>query len=347
MWAAILLLSPAVYSASPGESFIEALKSNVVQITTSREDGWEENGSGFIIGEGHNRVLIVTANHVVRGEQGPEPLKTDVTVRYFSDQGKGYNATVLETNDAKLDLAIIQVPRPDGALNWKRESLSAERVVARTPVWFIGRQGKWYMPSTPGSVNRYDDNLESILNIYVDGLDVLTGTSGAPLISEGGIIGMLIDDKPGRNAQALPIDTIQRKVKAWGYPWQLTAYAAVRSFYIEHDPNSKHIAEYLRKQMIEEGLNVSNNRDKKGYNTITISIKSKIKKTSVFGSKIAKLSTDIVIKDRSKKVVFRESFLTNGSSDDDANDAVDDASYILVSQLGDERVIYDVFEQIK
>jgi formylglycine-generating enzyme required for sulfatase activity len=87
-------------------------------------------------------------------------------------------------------------------------------------VWFIGRLDvEWYIPTPTktGAVNRIE-----VDRIWVDGLEVSAGTSGAPLLAKSGIVGMITHDTPGEISYATPIDVIQRLFKDWGYPWQLT-----------------------------------------------------------------------------------------------------------------------------
>jgi hypothetical protein len=50
---------------------------------------------------------------------------------------------------------------------------------------YIGRSGKWHVPTTPGKIN-----FEPLLGIFtIDDLSLLPGTSGAPVVSSIGIIG--------------------------------------------------------------------------------------------------------------------------------------------------------------
>ena len=87
-------------------------------------------------------------------------------------------------------------------------------------VWFIGREGKWYVPAVPGTFNATVSTEDSL---GVDNLNVLPGTSGAPLIGAGGIVGMIVLDAPGQISYALPIDLIKGAFERWNHPWQLVA----------------------------------------------------------------------------------------------------------------------------
>jgi surface antigen len=217
--------TPPVVQAQPvsGELGL-SLRNNVVSITAERGDGSTENGFGFIVGEREGELYIATANHVVRRSEQPGTGTKRITLGYFHDQGRVYEAELLGSSDKQFDLAALRAQAPKG-LQWRRASLGSPGHVRRgTPVWFIGQAGsiKWYVPSNPGSVN---SGITRDLKIYVDNLAVQVGTSGAPLISEDGIIGMIIYDAM-TISQALSIDFIQRAFEEWNYPWHLTPTGA-------------------------------------------------------------------------------------------------------------------------
>ena len=72
------------------------------------------------------------------------------------------------------------------------------------------------MPTRPGAVNE----VELSGAIKVDALPVSVGTSGAPLISQNGILGMIVTDA-GAFSEATPLEDIRRAIEKWNYPWQL------------------------------------------------------------------------------------------------------------------------------
>ena len=91
-WLVVLVVSlsvmvPSAIQAqqSAGEALSLALRANVVSIVAERSDGIQ-NGFGFIVGERHGQVYIVTANHVVRSS-GPDTT-SQILIKYFHDQGK-------------------------------------------------------------------------------------------------------------------------------------------------------------------------------------------------------------------------------------------------------------------
>jgi hypothetical protein len=97
------------------------------------------------------------------------------------------------------------------------------RLVRSTPVWYVGRGREWYVPSQPGTVNSI--NLDD--QISLDGLNVQVGTSGAPLITDAGVAGMIIEDTIGGIVKATDIGFVERAFEAWNHPWGLAAEAGV------------------------------------------------------------------------------------------------------------------------
>lgn len=58
--------------------------------------------------------------------------------------------------------------------------------------------------------------------IRVDGLPVAGGTSGAPLVSQNGIVGMIVTDQ-GVFTEVIPLNFIEATFRKWNYPWNLAA----------------------------------------------------------------------------------------------------------------------------
>jgi hypothetical protein len=91
-----------------------ALRPNVVKITaTLGQDMAPQTGFGFIVGQQQNRLVVVTANHVVRGDDPGSEDKPPL-ITFFQDQGSQARGT-LETVGLPTghgDLAVILVPNP-------------------------------------------------------------------------------------------------------------------------------------------------------------------------------------------------------------------------------------------
>jgi tetratricopeptide (TPR) repeat protein len=208
------------YGASSGRDLARDLRRNVVRVTATWKNGASYEGFGFVVGTRAGALYVVTADHVVRGD-GPDAIDQKPKVVFFDDKGTEYGAELLGTRlgPGEGDVAILRVSGPAG-FDWRRDAVATGRVRAETSVWFVGLAREWFVPSRPGSVNRLEPNG----SIVAEGLNVKVGTSGAPLISEAGIVGMVVADT-GMFASATPIDLIERAVKYWNYPWDLALMA--------------------------------------------------------------------------------------------------------------------------
>ena len=223
MVLSILVGVPTAGHAQPagGEALALALRGNVVIIVAERSDG-VQNGFGFIVAEDGGQVWIVTANHVVRSNVPGGA--TRILIKFFHDQGRSYPATLLETSDRTYDLAVLQAQAP-AKLRWQRTVLGPQKAERGTPVWFIGRSADWYIPTVPGRINTLSPGLKYVL----DNLPVRVGTSGAPLIADSGIIGMVISDA-SESSEAVAIDIIAQNFGLWQLPWQLTPFQDAKGF---------------------------------------------------------------------------------------------------------------------
>ena len=219
----VAIIPVLVRAQLSGDELALKLRKNVVKITAKRESGESAHGFGFIVGKQRDQFYIVTANHVVRSNR-PGGASKSVKVKFYSDPGRTYEAVLLETFYGKpQDFAVIQATTPANLL-WESKALvpfkSIKAGLRGEKVWFIGRSGKWYIPTIPGSINSEKPDLNSI--IHIDIVSVRIGTSGAPLITENGIIGMIIQDEIG-SARAVSIEAIKAAFEEWRYPWSLQA----------------------------------------------------------------------------------------------------------------------------
>jgi len=210
---------PTPPAAPSGEALAMVLRDNVVTIVAKWQDGASHNGFGFIVGARGERVFIVTADHILRG-RNPGEIAAEIRIEPFQRQGTSFMAELIGTRDPALDLAVLQATLPPD-LGWYGPVLSDPGGLERgTPVWFVGRSGKWYVPTRPGSINDIDRRSHRIM---VDDLNVQVGTSGAPLIAESGVVGMIVADEAGGVSRATAIDAIESALREWNHPWQLVA----------------------------------------------------------------------------------------------------------------------------
>ncbi len=202
-----------------GERMVSDLRRNVVRIEAKLRTG-PENGWGFVVGERAGRLYIVTAYHVVAEPQAVGAGNAvKVRVEFYDRRGKMYDAELLGTHDTVRDLAVLTVPTPPG-FEWTRKCLAGAKKQERgSPVWFVGRDQEWKPPVVPGHVLA-GPSTEWLLEL--EGMMVKRGSSGGPVISDTGIIGMVQGDSE-EGTHALSIDFIKKLFEEWNHPWELRA----------------------------------------------------------------------------------------------------------------------------
>lgn len=202
-----------------GEDLALALRSNVVRIVAHVVVGEPARlGFGFVVGEASGQLYIATANHVVRGDGLGEVDKKPTIIFFQDQQGKEISGELLGTQlpRGQGDLAVLRVQSPAGYI-WRRDVLARAPVGRKDDVWFVGKLGEWYVPTRPGAVNE----IRPSGVIRIDALAISVGTSGAPLISQNGIVGMIVIDA-GIFSEATPLEVIRRAISNANYPWHLT-----------------------------------------------------------------------------------------------------------------------------
>ena len=165
-------------------------RKNVVQITSTYQLSQSEDGFGIIIGENVTSLFIVTAAHVVLGDTaGLLSLEDDVEIGFTKISFWGiegfYKGEMIKNYlpSLKLDLALIKVRKPTG-FHFHRDVISKNYSV-HDEVRYIGvnRQIK---ESGKGEILGHFRN---ILDLTFN--DVGAGISGAAVVNESGIIGMV------------------------------------------------------------------------------------------------------------------------------------------------------------
>lgn len=207
--------------AEASDQLAYSLRQNVVRISATMSTH-VENGFGFVVGEKSGQLYIATAHHVVASSD-PDTKTLRVDVEFFDHRGKTYKAELLGTHDTDRDLAVLTVPGPPGFTWTKKCMAGADKQKRGVPVWSIGRVGEWKIPVEPGHVAS-DTSPDWMLDL--EGTVVQPGSSGGPVVSDTGIIGMIEQDSAG-NTRALSIDLIKREFEDWNHPWgmQLAAVA--------------------------------------------------------------------------------------------------------------------------
>ena len=206
-----------------GDQMALDLRNNVARIKVFGSDGvrqWEENGFGIIVGSRDDRMFIVTANHVVRGDYRNPDVRTDsVLVSFYDDLGSpATSARLLALREPEMDLAVLEVPFPAG-VQWQVDCRASVFERERgTNVWSIGLAATWRVPPSAGTIS----GMTPDERLRVDGLRVQRGSSGGALVGETGLVGMIVSDSPGVESYAIPIDRIESVARNWNLPWQVS-----------------------------------------------------------------------------------------------------------------------------
>jgi uncharacterized protein YecT (DUF1311 family) len=204
------------------------LQHNVVKITaTLTKGGVPQTGFGFVVGQQGRDLVVVTADHVVRGDD-PDFEDKAPLITFFESQGSQVQGR-LETvrlPRGRGDLAVILVPRPGFAMI-VAAAIDPKPVERGLKVWLVGRTGFWSVPASPGVVAQ-TDSFTGV--IQVEGLAARVGSSGGPLVSPAGIVGMIVADND-LYTEATPIEPIARQVRdVWHYAWGLNPISAPTVF---------------------------------------------------------------------------------------------------------------------
>lgn len=184
----------------------EALKPNIVAIQTTFADGSSENGFGFITGEKNGQLYLVTAGHVVHGREAKTPQK--IQVRFFSSLRQ--YAAEEENWFESDDLSLLTLPKP-ATVQWKPTFAHYSPQNYQT-VRFVGKNQDWISPGTGEIFRLSKDRIE--FTMY----SLEPGCSGAPLIGDKGIIGLILQDERASSV-ALHLARIRELIGDARYPY--------------------------------------------------------------------------------------------------------------------------------
>ncbi len=205
-WIALLLIGScflelAGQTSDPFAQLVEQLTPNVVAIKATFAGPEVENGFGFITAEKNGRLYLATAAHVVRGVD-KDKIAQKIEVR-FSNDLRWVPATYIKHWDQE-DLALLELEKPYYA-QWQPQCADLSPGGSKK-VRFIGlneEEPNWVDPGLDGNIFRQDDKM---LHFAIGTIG--RGTSGAPLLSPQGIVGLITEDAD-RTSRALKITQIQ------------------------------------------------------------------------------------------------------------------------------------------
>ena len=187
----------------------QSLVANVVRLEVKIEDGRTEKGFGFVTNESDGKLYLVTAAHVVHGDQFD--LNHERISIYFSNSLERKIAREITWFEDE-DLALLEVEKP-AAYSW-RYPFAASSFSNYDKVRFVGRNQRFNVLNG-GEIIEIDG-----AQLFFTPSFILPGTSGAPLINASGIVGMITDDSV-EGATALSIQEIRDllQVPSGGSPY--------------------------------------------------------------------------------------------------------------------------------
>jgi len=204
-----------VNAISQGDEVTQKYLNSVVHITTEpiHEKG---NGFGFVVGKSRfgDKLYVITAKHVVVPAGPFNDDEMTIIIKFREEQWQE-RATLLNYNSS-LDIALLRVSKPKW-YQWEK-GVYCPNYQRNEKVWFIGRSGNWFVPVDNEAGIIRETNPKGLIEISIP--SVLPGTSGAPLISQNGIIGIIIDNSISKT-QVLPIKKVKTFVEQQNYPWGL------------------------------------------------------------------------------------------------------------------------------
>lgn len=205
-----------------GEALAAQLRHNLVWIA-AQDIG--EHGYGLVVGADAMSLWLVTARHVVvrsamRGSASPDEPSRRIQLRLCAapaaesvdgEAWPGWDA-------AGADLALLRMPRPAGYQPLARAL--ADQVAVGEPVWLLGSNDECGLVPAQGQVRATADAAH---RLRIDFPGVQGGSSGAPVLSGGGVLGLMLSAED-LTTTVHDIQDLQRRVMAVPEArWQLVA----------------------------------------------------------------------------------------------------------------------------
>jgi Protein of unknown function (DUF1566)/Trypsin-like peptidase domain len=205
LWSALLaLIAVCVFFTPSLAQEIEILQKGVVKIRATPPEKSAQTGTGFIVRRGADVVYIVTASHVVEGDNNPE-------VEFFTQRGRLMRAKALQQEGGDqqgLAALAVQGNIPADVVVLKMNSGGLLR--AGDPVTMIG----FPAAGGPWAVTKGEIVGRKAKSIVFSGA-IEQGNSGGPLIHEGQVIGV-VTSVQALFSYAAPTVIAQYVLESWG-----------------------------------------------------------------------------------------------------------------------------------
>lgn len=203
-----------------GEDLAARLRQNLVWIA-AQDIG--EHGYGLVVGGDAETLWVLTARHVVvrtamRGSSIPEQPSRQIRMRFCVAATTDLlpAAPWPDWDAGGEDIALLRVARPPGYRPLTRAL--APQVVVGEPVWLLGSNDECSLVPAQGQVRVLADAAH---NLRIDFTGVQGGSSGAPVLSGSGVLG-LMKSAEDLTTTVHAIADLQRRLQALPGPrWEL------------------------------------------------------------------------------------------------------------------------------
>lgn len=224
VWAALCCGTAAAQQTTflTGEELGERLRSDLVWIAAQDVD---EHGFGLIVGADAQRLWIVTARHVIvrtgmLGGGETEQPSARIRLRLCAGDSAELEARPWPGWDARgADLALLTAPRPAG-FQLEPRALAEQPAGVGEPVWLLGSNDECGLVPARGQVRAAADAGH---NLRIDFAGVRGGSSGGPVLSGRGVIGLMKSAEDLTTTVHDIADVQQRVLASSGAAWQLAS----------------------------------------------------------------------------------------------------------------------------
>lgn len=228
-WALLALVLVVVGAAQSRPSSAREAAEKMQASTVSILADGNPHGFGIIVGEEDGFLYAVTANHVVRDDSRNARL----AVRLYGLAADPVDVTLLDQMLADVDVAVIRFRLPAN-FKWDPAVLGdSTGMKTADHVWIVGRNGRWSIPAVPGAFHRLDETNHQVL----ERVGASRGSSGGPVVSENGLVGMVTHDADDLNTLAVPIEQLRNAFgpQNWNLPWTLKRLPSARASKVEQE----------------------------------------------------------------------------------------------------------------
>jgi|HubBroStandDraft_1064217.scaffolds.fasta_scaffold00213_28 sulfatase modifying factor 1 len=175
-----------------------------------------DQGVGIVLGERGGKLYIATAAHVVWGRSGNiAALSAAPSVEFFEDQGHRYPAERLDNQLSAQDLAVLVVTKPAGITLVAEPPVDPGQIQPPAPITDIRALANWDIQASPAFYKGIDLPTNLLLT---EALNTPPGTSGAPVLTSDGLLGMVLRSGFGESSSLLRIGSIADAFRTWNYP---------------------------------------------------------------------------------------------------------------------------------